>query len=366
MEWLLLIATILYVGQIAFALVGWKRLASNKPLPLAEDSAPVTVIVPFRNEEKHLESLCNDLFHQRYHNKFEVIWVNDHSDDDSVNILDSLIRHRDNHRLISLKNNAGKKAGLSLGIAESKTPFILTVDADVRLPEKWLAVVANEMQTGLHDMLILPVALDSEKQSLLTDFQFSEHLAIQALTFGWAGWNRPISCNGANLAFRRSAFEEVNGYHAHRNTASGDDILLMQSFLRLAKKVSPLMSKEVMVRTYAVNTFNDLWRQRLRWSGKSSRMTHRWARLSGAILMLHSVLWWIAAVTGQVSLFLLLLALIFRIFADVLLIKSVEQWYNQRFNPLKLALISMLYVAYLPLVFVGSTIIKPTWKGRKT
>lgn len=365
MEWLLFVATILYIGQIVFARVGWKKVAATEHVTLPEAPQPITLIIPFRNEEEHVESLFNDLYRQRYQGKFEVIWVNDHSDDSSLNRLEQLLLNSHNHRLISLINSEGKKAALALGIAESIAPVIVTIDADVRLPENWLSAIACEMETGDHDMLILPVDLVWTKKKFLMHFQGAEHLAIQALSFGWAGWNRPISCNGANLAFRRLAFEQVGGYQAHDDIASGDDILLLQSFLREQKKVTPLLSHQAMVKTCAAKSWRKFLNQRLRWSGKSGKMTHRWARISGGILMLHAVLWWIAAATCTVSVTILFLVFFLRVFADVVLIKSVESWYNKRMNLLKLVVISMLYIAYLPLVYVGSTFVKPTWKGRK-
>ncbi len=53
---------------------------------------PVTLVIPFRDEKKHLPELVRDLLHQSYPtNKFEVIFVNDHSRDGSGSLLNTLI-----------------------------------------------------------------------------------------------------------------------------------------------------------------------------------------------------------------------------------------------------------------------------------
>ncbi len=57
-------------------------------------------------------------------------------------------------------------------------------------------------------------------------------------------------CNGANLAYERKVFYEVNGFTGIDHIASGDDMLLMQKIAqRFPGKISYLLSKESIVTT---------------------------------------------------------------------------------------------------------------------
>ena len=67
-------------------------------------------------------------------------------------------------------------------------------------------------------------------------------------------------CNGANLAFKKSAYELVNGYQSHLNVSSGEDVFLMEAI----KKVNPsgihyILSRALIVKTNAQTNFKDFF-----------------------------------------------------------------------------------------------------------
>jgi cellulose synthase/poly-beta-1,6-N-acetylglucosamine synthase-like glycosyltransferase len=177
----------------------------------------------------------------------------------------------------------------------------------------------------------------------------------------------PISCNGANLAFKKSAFHSIGGYKEHENIASGDDLFLLSAFIKAKKVIEILWTKEVVVETSPVIDFPQFVNQRLRWAGKMSKIHLPAAIVAGGILFIHALLILIAVVMlffNHAIWLPLLLVLVVRVAADAMLIKTVANRYGQSLNLLKLTFVSMVYWLYLPVVVVASTIKKSTWKGR--
>ena len=79
-------------------------------------------------------------------------------------------------------------------------------------------------------------------------------------------------CNGANLAYERSAFNEVNGFTGINDIASGDDMLLMHKIYKhYPARVMFLKSKEAIVQTTPVNTIAQFFNQRIRWASKADK-----------------------------------------------------------------------------------------------
>jgi hypothetical protein len=54
-----------------------------------------------------------------------------------------------------------------------------------------------------------------------------QSLVVNGLAAGSAGVGFPLTCSGRNLAYRRTAFEEVGGFNAIGHILGGDDVLLM-------------------------------------------------------------------------------------------------------------------------------------------
>lgn len=78
-------------------------------------------------------------------------------------------------------------------------------------------------------------------------------------------------CNGANLAYQRSAFDAVNGFSGIDKIASGDDMLLMYKiWKRYPQSVHYLKTKSAIVVTEPQKTWSDFFNQRIRWASKAT------------------------------------------------------------------------------------------------
>ena len=95
----------------------------------------------------------------------------------------------------------------------------------------------------------MPVDFETE-EGLLPSFQIFENMALTAITAGYAGLKKPFMCNGANLAFKKTVFEKVNGYQLHHHISSGEDIFLMEDIKQLYPNgIHYLLSRALIVKT---------------------------------------------------------------------------------------------------------------------
>ena len=77
-----------------------------------------------------------------------------------------------------------------------------------------------------------PVAYFNDSCGFLNIFQQLDFLSLQGATMGGFGLKSPFMCNGANIAFAKADFIRLNGYDGNNDIASGDDVFLMQKFLK--------------------------------------------------------------------------------------------------------------------------------------
>lgn len=190
----------------------------------------VSVIVCAHNEEENLRDYLHTLLNQDYP-KYEVIVVDDGSEDNSQTILKQYAREYDNLYLTFVPNGArvisSKKLALTIGIKASHYDYILLTDADCR-PEsrKWI----SEMMSGF----------SNEKTELVLGFSpyFNHHgwlsnmisydtlvTGMQYLTMARHG--HAYMGVGRNMAYRKQTFFDHNGFQGLLNERAGDDDLFV-------------------------------------------------------------------------------------------------------------------------------------------
>ena len=108
-DFLFLLLLFLYTRLFFFYTKSWKeiKLPSEK-----NNSDYISVIVACRNEEKNISNLIEDVKSQCFdENRFEMIVVNDHSEDGTLKILNYESEKWNNLRIINLDNKVfGKKS----------------------------------------------------------------------------------------------------------------------------------------------------------------------------------------------------------------------------------------------------------------
>ena len=266
---IILILTIHYALFLLKIYFGLDKLngASQQNIP----QEFVSVIIPFRNEEKNILKTYDNLINQNYpKEKFELIFVNDSSDDNSLKILNNLST-QENVFIFSVPNdysiNAHKKRAIRFGIEKSKGEIVVTTDADCIHKKDWLKNLSKFMdnETGF---ISGPVEFISDS-NLFSKMQRLEFAGLVITGAGLIGSGNPIICNAANIAYRKKVFEEVGGFSYQMSLSSGDDELLMQKIHRDTNyKIKFALDKNAIVSTEANPTLKDFYHQRKRWASK--------------------------------------------------------------------------------------------------
>ena len=237
----------------------------------------ISIIIPARNEEKNIVNCVVSVCEQDYPvDLFEVIVVDDHSADNTAEIVKRLANIYPHLRYLALKVDdetivAYKKKAIETGIKAAKGKLIITTDADCVAPANWLKNIAAFYENKQAAFIAAPVTLYPQN-SFVKIFQSLDFLSLQGITGASVFADFHTMCNGANLAYEKKVFEEVNGFAGVDAIASGDDMLLMYKiYKRYPGKVHYLKSKEAIVKTLAAESWKAFFNQRIRWASKAGK-----------------------------------------------------------------------------------------------
>jgi cellulose synthase/poly-beta-1,6-N-acetylglucosamine synthase-like glycosyltransferase len=231
----------------------------------------ISIIIPFRNEsECILKSLASIEAQQYPKDKFEVIYVNDCSDDDSLEKIVNA-QKSENIKVISVPQHyapgAHKKRAIKYAIEQAKGDIIVSTDCDCIHSKYWL-----EAMLSLYDeetaFISGPVSFlyDDSAFSRLQALEFSGLILIGA---GLIGLGSPTSCNAANLSYRKKVYNEVGGFSGNMNLSSGDDEFLMQKIASTTNyKIKFNPQKRAIAFTEPNKTVGEFFQQRKRWASK--------------------------------------------------------------------------------------------------
>jgi glycosyltransferase involved in cell wall biosynthesis len=97
-----------------------------------DDSIDLSLVLPVYNEEQCIESTIEEAYHvlRDLPYQFEIIAVDDGSDDGTNALLRNLCERIDQVRLLTLKPNSGQSAAFGVAFRHSKGRVIVTMDSD--------------------------------------------------------------------------------------------------------------------------------------------------------------------------------------------------------------------------------------------
>ena len=236
-----------------------------------EHLRPLSIVVPFRNEAEHLHGLIEDLEVQSYPaHLWELIFVDDHSEDESASIINSLIVDTPGFNYLRLPpGKSGKKAALYEGIKKAKQHWIIQVDADCRVGPGFLSSHVLFLERHPSDMVAGLISTRKGGGSFLETFERLDMLALMGSSAGSFSLGRPMMCSGANLSYSRDLYLETRSFDPEQSTASGDDMFLMIGGRKLNRTLRYNTSRESMVETGVVKDLRRLIIQRMRWGSKT-------------------------------------------------------------------------------------------------
>ncbi|MBS1501608.1 MAG: glycosyltransferase [Bacteroidetes bacterium] len=264
MLYLFLSAIFLAIGRIVLigilALRQYFEDKKEKGLLLThENLPPVSLIVPAYNEEVTAVKTIQSLLQLEYP-KFEIIFVDDGSKDNTYDLVSSLYNDHPVVRVMT-KPNGGKASALNYGISHSNYDYAICIDADTQLnkyaiyhlmtyfTDKEIGAVAGTVKVG-------------NENNFITMWQSIEYITAQNMDRRAFDLINSITVvPGAIGAFRKSAIFKAGGFTS--DTLAEDCDLTM----RILKQGYIIRNcAEAVAYTEAPETLNALLKQRFRWS----------------------------------------------------------------------------------------------------
>ena len=367
----LFILIIIYCGVLIWLIFG--NLKSYKNRANAR-YRPVSVIISIRNGEDALPDLIQDLLSQDYKGEYEVILVDDDSDDDTANIIKEISK-QDNHFIFqsSSKGKSSlqfKKRALDAGIEIAKHEWLLFSDVDCRLPSSWITGMASYFQPD-NDYVIGHSNVKMGNK-ILNIFQSLDFFLLLVSARGAANLHCALACTGQNQAYRKSLYVNVGGFIRIKDQLQGDDSLFMNICKKWGKaRIIFADDSKCHVYSRKEKKWLPLLIQRLRWSGDANVMWNVnlgfYVILCGFFLLHFKlmILFFFSIFNYQLFLLLATYLLIKFIFEFSLYIVGCQYLQNST-NFFKFLIWYFIHIPYVAIIGIASFFHKKIeWKGRK-
>ena len=360
------ILIIVYFFSFFFVTIGFYNQIDNSELnDKAINRLKISIVIAVRNEELTIDNCVDSIVNQNYNQDFiEIIIVDDHSTDNTIDVINKIAEKYKNVRLYQLKNTFSKKEAIKFGINLSNHEIIATTDADCILPPNWVLTIAKFFNNETK-FLFGPVVFE-DNSTFLNRFQQLDMFAMQGLTFGTSFFNQPILCNAANMAFKKDGFVILNEKLDNKNP-SGDDVFLLHQFKNDKQLISSFLNNKFVVNTKAENSVKGFIHQRLRWASKSKFYKNNLLLFfsylvfysNAIILFIYCHIIFIELNRG-----IYIILILSKWVIDFILLFLVASFFNKR-KLLKYFLpIQLMYPFYITVVGFISQFFKINWKGR--
>ncbi|MCB0497500.1 MAG: glycosyltransferase [Cyclobacteriaceae bacterium] len=361
--WIFGTIVFIYCLFVLYLWLGWEQIELGED----EEYLPsVAVIIPVRNEAETIRPLLQDLFGQTYKGMWEMVVVNDHSEDHTIQVVKNEFKGKANCHLLELEGDEGKKAALAMGIANTQASIILTIDGDCRVRPEWIKAMTSAFSNSTQ-MVSGPVGF-TNNAGLFHQMQVIEFASLIGSGAALIGWHKPVMANGANLAFRKSAFEAVGGYN-DSTTASGDDVFLLHKIAeKYPDSVAFARNEEAIVRTQTPGSFKRFWQQRKRWASKWKAYSDGLTRAIAVFIFIVSLSMGalpVLVASGVVSLFTWLNLLVAKSFFDYFFLRQIVKFSGAKMNLPAFLLLQLIYPYYVVSTALFSFRKTYSWKGRK-
>lgn len=288
----------MYFGYAIIMLLYRKWFVQLKPFINPSTFSPSTsfsIIIPARNEALNIGDCLQTILQQNYPvSLFEIIVIDDHSTDDTSAIVEKLQLLHTNIKLIRLADelngqilNSYKKKAIENAIGYATGKWIVTTDADCLVKKDWLKSYAAFIEQQDAVFVAAPVIF-SNNGNLLNTFQYIDFMSLQGITAASVSAGFHNMCNGANLAYKKEVFYEVNGFRGIDNIASGDDMLLMNKIKMLyPNNVAFLYCEDAIVTTHPMPDWKSFFNQRIRWASKAEQFKSKDQKIFAVLVLVY-------------------------------------------------------------------------------
>ena len=268
---------LVYLVIINLYLFWFSKLSRFQIQPGYHPLTRFSIIIPARDEEDSIAACLQSIVNTTYPAQlYEIIVVDDFSSDATPAIVEKFQKEFPNIQLISLKNsiteniNSYKKRAIEVAIGKSKFEWIITTDADCQVQVEWLSLYDAYIQTQQPVFVAAPVRFNNTG-SFSSIFQCLDFVSLQGITAASVSAGFHSMCNGANLAYNKKTFYDVDGFKNADHIASGDDMLLMHKIkTKYPSSIGYLFNSDAIVTTEPMPDWKSFFNQRIRWASKAT------------------------------------------------------------------------------------------------
>ena len=363
---LIFLATI-YCAYILLFLRGLFKLKTGRN----ENLHTFSVIIPARNEADNIESCLNSVLKQDYpQDKFEVIVVDDGSEDDTLEIAQRFTQIDDRVRAVSLDDPpegiSPKKYAVSRGIEVATGEIIVTTDADCLVGPGWLQGLNRYLEDDVG--MVVGYTDYRKKRAFFSNLEALDYFSHRACAAGAVTAVIPFTSTASNLAYRTTLFQEVGKFEEVGKWISGDDDLLLQLVRTKTKwKIVPATSADTYVTTDGSRSFSEFLSGRIRWASKGTAYGGKistFLKATVGLYLLFLILLPLAVAFPNHLLFYWY-ALGAKLLCDFLLLLRAAGIFRRTDLLKYYPVVALLHLPYLLFVVIWGHFGEFTWKGRR-
>ena len=224
---------------------------------------PVTILVAAYNEEDCIEDTLRSIYAQDYPGEIQIVVINDGSVDHTSTRIKRLDGHIDHLKFISLGVNQGKSSALNIGLSQSTTDLIISVDADCYLLHNSIRNLVERYLSDPQNTAAVAgeILIRNSRENWITKAQEWDYfLGIAAVKRIQSLFHGTLVAQGAFSLYEKRAIESVGGWPK----TVGEDIVLTWALLNAGYRIGH--AEDACAFTNCPNTLRKFIRQRQRWS----------------------------------------------------------------------------------------------------
>ncbi|HZK03112.1 MAG TPA: glycosyltransferase [Bacteroidaceae bacterium] len=224
--------------QLAYLLILYnplfkKREKSKQKFLDTNQLQPLSVIIVSNNQRNALERNLESILNQDYPN-FEIIVVDDNSNDDTNDFLTNLGKKYKNLRHTftsdSIRHISPKKLALTIGIKASVNDWVVFTNPECSpASDQWLKKIGRNF-TDETD-IVMGYYNYKKGGRFFDKVIIFDQLLLSMRYLGAARIKRPYMAQGENMAYRKKLFFDKKGYSKHLNLVAGDDDLFINGIV---------------------------------------------------------------------------------------------------------------------------------------
>lgn len=198
----------------------------------------VSIIIPCKNEVNTLKSTVDSIMNSSNSLSFEIIVVDDDSNDLSTEFLTSPLNKDIYKDVILIKtNNAGCAGAKNIGTKIAKGYYLFFCDAHIKVPDRWLDTLVNTLKNnGAH--LVAPRIVNMKNMDMTNATAATYGMTCdEQLRATWLTGKTntiteiPFAC-GCAFGITREVFEKINGFdHFFQVYGSEDFEICLKAWL---------------------------------------------------------------------------------------------------------------------------------------